>query len=200
MIQEADDGDGLLEFGLEFWNQRHGLGVQVVQVEDQQRGLFVVRRLVDARDGIFILALYKLHLHAQFARRLLNFGEEEEILNETEDGRGSVFAGRRWGVGGINVGIIPAPMPIARRGNRGWRTVGAVAVHRPIAVVHRADKRARAFLPSPAFALRRTGNAISGLRGRSRALLEEFLLLAALVLVGRLVLNGMRGMRRMRLR
>ena len=38
MVQEADDGDGLLELGLEFGNQRHGLGVEVVEVEDQQRG------------------------------------------------------------------------------------------------------------------------------------------------------------------
>ena len=35
MVEEADDRNGFLEFGFEFGNQRHGLGVQVVEIEDQ---------------------------------------------------------------------------------------------------------------------------------------------------------------------
>jgi hypothetical protein len=55
-------------------------------------------------------------------------------------------------------------------------------------------------LAPSALVLRRPADAVPGLQWRSRALLEEFLLLAALVLVDRLVLRGLRRMRRLRMR
>ena len=89
-------------------------------------------------------------------------------------------------------------MAVARCGDGGWRTVSDIAVRHTITVVHGTDKCAGAFLPASALALRRAGDAVAELRRRSRAFLEEFLLLSALVLVGRPVLRRMRGMRWMR--
>jgi hypothetical protein len=91
-------------------------------------------------------------------------------------------------------------MTVARRGDGGGRTVGNVAVGHAIAVVHGTDKSARTLLPSSAFALRRPADAVPRLQWGSRALLEEFLLLAALVLVDKLVLHGLRRMRRLGMR
>ncbi len=193
VIEKANDRNGLLELALELGNQRHGLGVEVVEIEDHQPWLFALRRLEDARDSILIFALDEFNFHAEFSRGFLNLGEEEEILNEAKDAGRSIFAHRRGGLGGIDVGIISSAVAIAGPGNGGGRTVGYVAIHGSIAMIHGTDKHTRPLLASPALALLRPGNAVPGLCRHRRRLLEEFLLpIVALVLVGRLVRRGLR--------
>ena len=92
MVEEADDGGRLFEFGFDFGNERQGLGVEVIQVEDDECGLGGVGRIDEARDG-FLVALDEFHLDAELARSLLNLGLEEEVFDEAEDARGGVFAG-----------------------------------------------------------------------------------------------------------
>jgi len=52
VIEEADDRGGLLQLGLELGNQGDRLGVQVIQVEDQQCGLLALGQLEEARHGL----------------------------------------------------------------------------------------------------------------------------------------------------
>src|SRR5580704_366732 len=99
MREESDNRSALLELRLQLGNEGQGLGVGVVEVEDDQRGLlFAV--LLHALGQIFIV-LGELHLDVEFARRLLNFGGEEQVVDEGKDARGGIFAqrGERLGIG-----------------------------------------------------------------------------------------------------
>jgi len=80
-----------LNLALNLGNQRHGLGVEVVEVEDQQGGAIGLGQ--HRGCGLrFLVALHKLHLDTELARGLLSFGDKKTILNEQEDAGGSVFA------------------------------------------------------------------------------------------------------------
>ena len=86
--------DRLLELRLEFRNQRHRLGVQIVQIEHQQSRLARFRRVDDACNAILVAALHELHLDAQLARSLLDLGLEKKIIDKADNARRRVFLHR----------------------------------------------------------------------------------------------------------
>ena len=53
-----------------------------------------------------LVALDKLHLHAEFARRLLDLGQEEQIFDEAEDARGRILANRDCGLRLVGLRIV----------------------------------------------------------------------------------------------
>ena len=164
MVQKADDRRRLLEFCLEFGNQRHGLGVEVVQVKDHQSGPFGFGQIGEAGHRLLV-ALDKLHLDAQLARGLLDLGLEEQIVDEAEDASARIFANRNRRRCLIDVRIVAA-VAVAGDLDGGGRTIGHIAIYDAVAVVHGTDKRSRALLLVFALALRRRRDAVAGLRVR----------------------------------
>ena len=59
------------------------------------------------RDG-FLLALHKLHLHAQLACRLLDLGLEEQVIDEAEDARGRICFHRNRRRTDVHVAVVAA--------------------------------------------------------------------------------------------
>src|SRR5579863_1562803 len=78
--EEADDRSSLFQFALEFGNERERLYVVVIQVEDDQRGFFFAV-LLHAFDQVFV-ALHELDLDVHLARRFLNLGGKEQVVDE----------------------------------------------------------------------------------------------------------------------
>ncbi len=184
---------GLLELGFEFGNKCHRFGVQVVQVENEQRWFLILRRVVDSRHCILV-AFYKFDLDAQLARRLLNLDEEEKILDETEDACGSVFADRRGWRLRIDIGIISAAVAALLTSSEWSKAVRQPRCHWPHDSYGPWGRRMSAGLfachpyACPAAGPR---DAIAGRNRRGRRPLEELLFLPALVVMGRLWRRGM---------
>src|SRR5882757_4731645 len=93
MRQEADEGGAALQLGLELGNQRKGLGVGVVEVEDDEAWTIFFLARGESGDGV-LLILDEGHLDAELARGLLNLRDKEEIFDEEEDLGGCVVRNR----------------------------------------------------------------------------------------------------------
>src|SRR5919198_2759410 len=61
------------------------LGIRTVQVKDDERGL-AIAVFAELIKDLFV-ALYELHLDVELARRLLNLGQEEQVVNKGKDFR-----------------------------------------------------------------------------------------------------------------
>src|SRR5215472_67314 len=97
MRKEADDVGIFLQLCLEFGNHRQRLGIEVVQVEDDERRLVVsvlTHTFIDVLVG-----LDEFDLYAEFACRFVDLGEEEQVVDKGIDSSGCVSRnGRRNGL------------------------------------------------------------------------------------------------------
>ncbi|ACO33938.1 hypothetical protein ACP_2004 [Acidobacterium capsulatum ATCC 51196] len=143
--EEADDRGSALELGLELGDQRKRLRVGVVEVEDDERRALLFRRVSEPGDALFVRALEEAHLDAGFARDFVDFGIEEEIVNEAEDARGRVLThGDGRLVGRVSIaGDVAVGAAVAAEVHGGRGGVGHVAVGGAVAVVHGADEGGR---------------------------------------------------------
>src|SRR5258706_2834771 len=89
MRQEADDRRSFLQLALQLGDQGQRLGVGVVQVKNDERRLSVAIVAEPVSEVFFVLHEFDLHVH--FPSSFLNLGDEEQILDERKDARGSVF-------------------------------------------------------------------------------------------------------------
>ena len=117
--QEADDGCAALELGLQLGDQRQGLGVGVVEIEDDQAWTVLFFAADERGDGL-LFVLDEGDLDPEFAGCLLNLGDEEEIFDEEEDLGWRVLGdgnGAALGVvDGLGVALVAccAPCPLLR--------------------------------------------------------------------------------------
>src|SRR5258708_12510539 len=93
------DRRSLLQLALQFRDERQRLGIGIVQVEDDQRGLFYAVALHPV--GEILLRLHELDLHIHLAARVLNLAQEEQVFDEREDARSGIlsWSGKRLRVG-----------------------------------------------------------------------------------------------------
>src|SRR3984893_4219977 len=158
MGEETDDGGTALQLGLELGNQRKGLGVRVVEVEDDEAWTILFLAGCESADDV-LLVLDEGHLDSELARGLLNLRDKEEIFDEEEDLGGRVGWNGNGAalrvVDGLGVALVAAStaVPVAATlvvavvgVYGGGRSVGEVSVDGAIAVVHGADEAARATL------------------------------------------------------
>src|SRR5215470_203485 len=141
--KEPDDRGALLQLALELGNQREGFGIDVIEVEDDERRLFLAV-LLHALEEVFV-SLDELHLHIHLARRFLNLRQEEQVVDESENAGIRILAHRqRFGIrqlvagseAGSHTAILLLSMAVI------------VAQHGAIAVVHgRAVDAAARVLP-----------------------------------------------------
>src|SRR6202789_1049873 len=167
MREETDDGGASLQLGLELGNQREGLGVRVVEVEDDETWTILFLTSCKRGDGLFFI-FDEGDFDSEFASSLLNLRDEEEIFDEEEDLGGRVL----WNgdgtplrvVDGLGVALIAAPASVTVAAalivalvglDGGRRSVGEVAVDRAVAVIHGANEAAWAalLLAATAFSL-----------------------------------------------
>src|SRR6266566_6084967 len=195
MGQETDDGGAALQLGLEFGNQRKGLGGGVVEVEDDEAWTIFFLAGCESGDGV-LLVLDEGHLDSELARGLLNLRDKEEIFDKEEDLGGRVgwngnSAALRV-VDGLGVALVActamtvaAALVAAVVGvHRGGRGVGEVSVDSAIAVVHGADEAAWAtLLLLAAFALE-TAAAVAWLMGVAVAVSAAVVVEAAIASAG----------------
>jgi len=113
VIEETHNRGCLFQLRFELGNERHRLGVEIVQIEDHQSGSFGFGRIGQSRDDFF-LALDELNLHAELARRLLNLRLEEQIVDEAEDPGRGVFANGYRGGRLVRVEVLAAAVTTAR--------------------------------------------------------------------------------------
>src|SRR5208282_862179 len=137
---EAHDGSPLLQLRLQLGDGGQRLGAGVVEVEDDQRRLLLAG--LDALQR-FLLGLDELHLHVELARRLLDLGAEEEVVDEGEDAGAGILAHRQR----LDLGMLEESRAAA--GHRpGTEAVAAAAARSvasallvvAIAVVHGTDE------------------------------------------------------------
>src|ERR1700761_4507033 len=138
--EEADDRSPALELGLDLRDQSEGLGVRVVQVEEDEGGAIFLAGLGQLGDDV-LLRLEEGDLDTQLLRDFLNLGQDEEVFDEAVDPGGGIFAhGHRLDVVGLRVEAAvrhSAEVAILRVGDGiGDVAVGAAA----IAVVHGTDE------------------------------------------------------------
>src|SRR5665213_843178 len=181
--KKSHDRYRLLQLGLQFRNQRQRLGVDVVQVEHDQRRLVLFLAAGQLRHG-FLLVLDECDLYALFPRGFLDLRGKEEVFDKEVNVRLSAFGNRdrtRHGmVDRLRISMVPmalARKSVGRDGRRG--RIGKVPIHLAIAVVHRADEAALLALAAALLALAletaaTIAIAIIGavIEGRSRALRE----------------------------
>src|ERR1700722_60247 len=168
MREESDDRRAPLEFCLQLRNQRQRLGIGIVEVEHDQPGPILLFAAHQLSDGLLVV-LDEANLHAQLACRLLNLRDEEQIFNKKEDLRRCILGNRNGAplrvVDWLGIALVAAASmavgsaKVAVRLDGRGRTVGKVAVHCAIAVVHGANEAARSALlltaATTAFALER---------------------------------------------
>ena len=83
MRKEADDRRLLFQPVFQFGNRRERFGVGVIEIEDDKRWLvFIVAR--EPVEGLFF-SFREFDLDSQLARRLLNLGQEEQVIDEAND-------------------------------------------------------------------------------------------------------------------
>src|ERR1700723_1562958 len=90
MREEANDRGASLELGLEFGNQCEGLGVRVVEVEDDEAWTILFLASGESSDGFFFI-FDEGDFDSEFASGLLNLRDEEEVFDEEEDLGGCVL-------------------------------------------------------------------------------------------------------------
>src|SRR5581483_328621 len=144
---EADDVGSLLQLRLEFGNGGEGLGVGVVEVEDNERGL-VDAVLAHPLLKLFI-GLHELDLHVHIASGLLDWGQEEKVVDEGENARRCIPGGWRQR---LQIGLHELARGTAATGPALLVSI-AVALQRAIAVVHGGGVDAAAHLTRAALAL-----------------------------------------------
>lgn len=162
MREEADDGGGPLELGFELGDQGQGLGVGVVEIKDDESGAIGLFPACELGE-LFLFVFDEGDLDAELAGGLLDFGDEEEVIDKEEDPGGCVVRdgddaalrvvdGLRV-VGGMVAAGPTAAAPVAVLLDGGGRCVGEVAVDDAVAVVHGTDEAAGtavALLAAPA--------------------------------------------------
>ena len=80
--KETDDRGSFFQAALELGNQRQRLCISIVQVEDDQRRFFFAV-LLHALEQIFV-GLHELDLDIHLACCLLDLGQEEQIVDESQ--------------------------------------------------------------------------------------------------------------------
>ena len=96
---EADDVGFFLQLAFELGDDGERLGVQVVQINDDERRL-VVAVLAHALEDVF-LGLDEFDLDIDLARSLLNLGQKEQVIDERVNAsRTIVVRGQRLRLGG----------------------------------------------------------------------------------------------------
>ena len=81
--EEADDGGALLELCLQLGDEGEGLGVGVIEVEDDQAWPVRFLAVCELGDRVLVV-LDEGDLDAQLARGLGDLGVEEEVFDEEE--------------------------------------------------------------------------------------------------------------------
>src|SRR5919109_2073160 len=131
MRKEPNDRSSLLQFGFELRNESERLGIGVVEIKDQQRR-WPLTVLFHPLCQV-LLILDEFDLNVELARCLLNFGQKEKVVDESEDARRRLQMFRRQGLWlGRAVRSSETGPPAARV------SAAILAVQRgTIAVVHR---------------------------------------------------------------
>src|SRR5665213_185080 len=155
--KKSDDRYRLFQLGLQLRNQRQRLGVDVVQVEHDQRRLVLFLAAGQLRNG-FLLVLDECDLYALFPRGFLDLRRKEQVFDKEVNVRLGAFGNRdrtRHGVvDRLRIAVVPmalARKPVGRDRRRG--RIGEVPIDLAIAVVHRADEAALLALPAALLAL-----------------------------------------------
>ena len=131
MGDKANDGRGLFVFRSQFGNHGQRLDAVAVQIHHDERWLFVRIGIGRGLFSDFFLGLNELNFDVEFARNLLDLGQEEEIVYEGEDAGGCVHTlPERLHVGGGSCAVAEAI------------TLGRGAILVAIAVVHGTNKSA----------------------------------------------------------
>jgi len=180
--EEADDRGAALQFGLDLGNQREGLGVGIIEIENDQRWPLVFAAAGQLGDRLLI-ALHKADLDAQLSGSLLDFRQEKQVFDEAIDSDWGIFPD--WSDHGLyrnRFAEIAVAVTIAAGAilHRGGRTIRQVAVGDPITMIHRSNE----YLLSALLALATTTALIVSLSVGAAILLKEpalagsFLLLA----------------------
>lgn len=142
--EESNDGGAALELGLDLGDQGERLGVQVVEVDDDERGTLVFRSLRESGKRFFIRPFEEADLDACLARDFVDLSDEEKVIDEAIDARGSVFTdGSRSVPYGVHIASDIAVDVAIANVNGGGRSVGDIPVGSAVAVIHRADKSVR---------------------------------------------------------
>jgi len=136
--QEADDRRPLLQFGLEFGDQAERLGVGIIHVEDDQRRLLFAI-LLHVIEQV-LLRLDEFDLHIQLARRLLDLGLKEQVVNEGEDARVAVIDLRQ------RLGLEGSISRGESRAHPSWPRSVIPAQGGAVAVIHRSAVNAAVLL------------------------------------------------------
>ncbi len=125
-----------------------GLAASIVQVEDDERR-FIVAVLAHALVQV-LFRFDELDLHIHLARRLLDLGQEEQVVDKGEDAR-RLLLGSRTGSGSGSDGMNCLPKFWPPRPPRPCLCMVAVvvALGGPIAVVHGSGVDAAAGLVLP---------------------------------------------------
>src|SRR5438552_5715857 len=134
------NGGALLELGFQLGNHGERFDAVAVQVDDHQ-GRFLFRILRQFGRYLF-LGFYEFHLNIQLTANLLNFGEKEEIVNESKDLSGGILGSLerfKLGPGGAGTKTVAKTPHLA-----GARAVALIA----IAVVHGTNKDRVPALPA----------------------------------------------------
>src|SRR4029450_10631742 len=84
----------LLQLAFQLRDEREGLGVDVVEVENDQRRLFFAILLHPVQQ--ILVGLHELDFDVHFAGRLLDFGQEEQVVDEGKDARVRISSRGQW--------------------------------------------------------------------------------------------------------
>ena len=125
-------------------NQGKGLGSDVVQVEDDERGTSAFGYIRQPRHNVLV-GFDEGYLDADFPRRFLDLGQEKEVLDEAVDAGRCVFPNRGYDrLLGSTLREMPvlevAVLAVATEFRLRIGSVGSVAVYDAIAVVHGSDE------------------------------------------------------------
>jgi len=89
MRNETDNRSSLFQFLLQLRDNRQRLGIQIIQVDDDERG-FLIAIILHAIENVFV-RLDELDLHIEFASYFLNLRQEEQVVNKGEDSRSRIL-------------------------------------------------------------------------------------------------------------
>src|SRR5579864_2873996 len=135
MREEPDDASPSFQLRFQLGYEGQRLGVGVVEIEDDQRRFFFT--IAAHVLGQILLGFDKLDLDVDFARNLLNFCREEQVVNEGENAGPAIGFGQRIGVRAqVIAGVKPPASP------------AIIAIHaRAVGVVHGSGVDAAVAVP-----------------------------------------------------
>src|SRR5882757_6466365 len=142
--EETDHRSAPLHLALQARNQGKGLGSDVVQVEDDERGTSPFGHIRQPRHNVLV-GFDERYLHADFPRGFLDLGEEKEVFDEAVDAGGCVFPNRGYdrllGHTLSEMAVLEvAVLSVSTKFGLSIGSVGGIAVYHPVAVVHGSDE------------------------------------------------------------